>query len=348
MYIKWKNVPPSLIKEKPKIVIRSQNINDMLKAPIFKIRVNNKTEIPLLMNYVHLEGKCRTLMKALKNNHKINDNINWSWKGKQYGKLLQDIAMTCIIVSESFTIFFPFFFTKKMKEQEEQIYINNRVLFLKLLFQNKRIIYHCMINEKKWKSFFVCLNDLMISKFIMSPKYTELAAVFTRTFFYWTYDHVYYLIDNNFLQSLSKALINGYFHQQRRDSKLRLLIDFIIKIFYILGKNKHHDASEYDYGMRFYSNYILNASEKLSKTKRKSAFNNYLFQINKHTKQMNEFKRYEKKGMREPKFQFHLNTRLIKICANKKCKIYKNQKNNSSKLKICKGCKAVYYCSHKC
>ena len=54
------------------------------------------------------------------------------------------------------------------------------------------------------------------------------------------------------------------------------------------------------------------------------------------------------------KLTFHLNERIVmKICANNKCKKFKHTNdsifiNEVQVMKICKGCKTVYYCGRKC
>ena len=325
-------------------------LTDSSQYPIIKIEITKKRSFNLLMNYKHIKEKCNTLMKAFECNHKINDNINWNWKNKQYGNLLQEIAFNCIILSKSYNVFLPKLGDTKRNVMDEQIYINNHLFFLKLFFQNKRIVFMNMIQQNKWELFFICLNDLMNSKFIMSAKYTQLAQVLIRTFFYWTYEHMCFLIEHKFLQSISTALINGYFHKQQRDAKIRLMIDFILKIFYIIDKMTNVDNNDWRFDIDFFLKHILIDDHKLEKTKRKICYNNYLRQIQILRTTLFRWIICQRIGMRltDPEFIQHLNTKLFKICANKKCKIYKNETNPSLRMKICKGCKVVYYCSYKC
>ena len=230
-------------KKNPMKKIKKQQ---QLNFPKISIRMKNHQNINLIMNYDKLYEKCEIIMKALKNNDRITSNISWNWTHKSFFNLLYEIAFNCIILSDSFSMFLPKFINKNMNKKQECIYVSNRIFFLKLLFQNKRVVFLLMNNNEKWKCFFASFNDLMNSKQIGSEEYTELARVLMRTFFYWKYEHICFLDIIKFRKSISTALFYGYCTTKTQSSKLRLAIDFMVKILTIIKKDQSAPKYKYD------------------------------------------------------------------------------------------------------
>jgi len=350
----------------------------LVKITIYKKR---KTNIILKINHQNFNKCCKSLIQAFRNHQKFKTTIIWEWKNKLYANLLQKISLECIILNKTGLLgFLPCQKTNSYintSQQEEQFIINNCVIFFKLFFSHKRIIYVMMNNEKQWKYFFICFRNLMESKFIMSPKHLELVKIFTNTFCYWTYEHICYLKEIHFLNALSTAMINGYFHKWKRTEKLRVIVDFIIKIFYIFDNylykynerkqkyitfNKTIDENTYYQmnGPRLGKINYLQCDEKYNKLKifkKPQAYHNYILQMDTHMRNIDQFRKNQCKSFvntyYDNQLQFSdefvkLSMINMKICANAKCKKYTSNNDKFFKFKICKNCKIVHYCNRKC
>jgi len=325
-----------------------------VKLEIVKTRKNSTKLCININNFIECS---RQIFQAFQKFYFIKHNgINWKFISKQQEMLYQKISFQCLLLfSESYdTDYFSFLLPKHDHEDvdnnKNHIQVNNSLFMLKCLFRNKRIIYNWLNNTKKSVAVLSNLNYLMKSKHVISPKYTELIDLLTGTYIYWNCSHVLYLKKIGYLQSMAMALKTGYFRINHLTSpNLLFIINHTIKCFYILLKvhQNHNQLPSFDI-IELFEHYVDTIINKTKKTRKKQALINYSEKVGCFKREINKFLLYYGKGKSDPSLRSIINKKMVKICGNIKCQKYNQFKCKCKKMKICKECKMIYYCSEKC
>lgn len=166
---------------------------------------------------------------------------------------------------------------------------------------------------------------------------------------YWKYEHISFLINIGFLQSLAKTMRYKYFNKYKRNSDtLRKMIDLLMMIMYSITHSYSSDLAELLYNdwqrQLAIEKQRLNSNQKL--------FHNWSTHITQHQNLIksfvNSFSKYEMDYLLK-QLNDASGLKCMKICDNAKCNKYQcKDKHKFQKLKLCKMCKIVRYCSKKC
>ena len=250
-----------------------------------------------------------------------------SFKNSMIQKLIHDIAIQIMIKtnvgSELFLVDASQYDTQR---------IVNLNFFIRALFNNNLIVRYFMRHSVLWKPLFDLFKIILSHQCVFKYKFVLLCFLVLKTYTEWTIDHIAYFNKIELYKSLCMAVQTTSYH--KHEVAIHFIVRLIILTYFTLTKQQQNTEFWFD---NFY--HLMN--ETLSEQERTRAsyiLSRILFCF-----------RFGPPCILKP-IEYHSRFvmskgRKRKLCAN--CGVLKRRKNNV-KLKICEGCRLVYYCSKSC
>lgn len=200
-----------------------------------------------------------------------------------------------------------------------------------------------MNDHLKWNIVFKIFNNFMKSNVIMHDDYHVCSFAFLRTAYYWKMDHLKCLMEMGFMRSMSDVLFRAYYRLQHTNKHILQLVGSLSKIFYVIQKQQNIiDHFERELVIQIAVNIFTIPMKNLKA--RKNLHQKIL--SCKHT--INEFLTrcdISKQVLWKDDLSMVSPDRA---CGNNECSFDYLQNHKKIRLKICKGCKMIYYCSRCC
>jgi len=329
----------------------------------FQMIIYDKKPEILVINHFNKDKHVDKITKAFESGLLVQLNVNLQRNLMQHFMIIQSISFGLIIKSKILG-YFPLSVCEIMNAQKgfRHITIQNVNICLKMVWQNPLVLKQWMSSKSKWTLLFMLLLKLLKTHhpIIRLKECIDLILTLMNTNFRWNQKHFIWLIHHEFPRKCMEFLKHIYIHQKiaRKNMKSAFILfnKFFntTKIFYMYCKQK-----KYKIYFNSWINSISNAVEikhcRECQSKPQSMLDcSYFHQIaegffdrinkmvlNFHNLRIGSLTISQKYNIIPKKYQAFSR---VKLCANVDCL----QKNNDHKLKICKKCRVVYYCSRHC
>ena len=299
-----------------------------------KIFINdNKNQITI--NAHNVSKNCDRILDAFKKNHTIKYNIQWNAMYKDTNVLLNVMAKNIILkLSDKIDLFL----NDNISYEVNQIY--NLNFLMHILFVNNLIMKNFMNDVFKWKKLFVLFKKLLLHKHIMNPKCLSLAVLLSQTQIYWTIEHIRYLNEIEFYKAMCIGIKKSYFKNDFIN--VHNIVCSITYNYYVIVNNQQETQFWYTIFKRFMDQTLFRQKPQLTKKHKPST--KWLVSCCEYISFINKYKNIV---FDTEDNKIKSSYKKYKVCAYLKCSKLKTKKNKI-KMKICKGCMLVYYCSRKC
>ena len=316
-------------KDAKHIIININNISKCIEK--IKDSLNNGTQIVCNVN--------------MKKKNKVNENLN----------LIQMLSFELIIYKGIFFKFTPTTLTD----------IRNFNLILKLMWINPLIMKNFMKNKIQWSKYFKILKFLLIDcKFRTTKECIDLVLTITNLMIYSKIQHVKFLMDHDYGKAFCSFFRRVYLEQEKSSNALLLLIN-LTKIIWSICKWEDDTLIYLAQWMQDIRIILIKYCDiccwcNLNGRKKQKQCEIFHQRTRQLHDTLRELAISELQSMLQP---FHINqvknsnffllNRMLKLskknqtvslkkCGNNKCK------KKNVKLKICKKCQIITYCSKHC
>ena len=321
--------------------------------------INPQSTVPktISINRCNVSSSCNQLLYAHKKTYSIKHTISWeSLKCKSSINLIFDIGFELILKSSNFV---DLLINHQYKSSSQEypmikilIEIYNLEFFINIMFYNNLIIKKIFSDESKWKPLIMFFKRMWLyqKKQHLQSKYDSLALLLGKSQRYWNLEHYKYMVDIRFEKALLHSVYISFYHCK---------ISTIITVTYTILQNCKRQFIIEEDNHEIWLDFQNKIEKETKKYRRK--FNNKLKRSNYSMNLKRMIKVYDEfvddylvpvpvlMTSKPPKFYCATLQECVKPCAYNKCKNMKYIDSESKiKMKICKGCKLIYYCSRKC
>ena len=306
--------------------------NKTLKIIISK----NKNKDKILIHKNNVSESCDKLLKAYKNNCKIKHPLQWDCRDKNDHILINNIGIHIILKLNNENELFE-------KNKYSICQIENLDFFMNLIFGNNLIIKNWCKDETKWKPLFDFFAILLSHKHLMNPKFLSLTSLIAKTQIYWNINHIKYFHKIKLYKPLCIGIKKAYYANHPK--KMHNIVCTLTYNFRIIMNRSTKDKIWYRVYKHYMDKTLISQIGRTHRRRRKKwqmhvqGFCHYKFALFVEGYLNTVYDNSDNK-MRQT-YTAH------KVCAYLNCNKLKTKKNKI-KMKICKGCMLVYYCSRNC
>ena len=310
--------------------------NTTLEIIITKRKNKNK----ILIDKNNVSESCDKLLKAYKNNYKIKHPLQWHHLNKDIFILINIIG---IHIEIRLTDGFDLFSNKTNKYSISKI--KNLAFLLNIMFTNNLMLKKYMKDELQWKPLFDLFKIILSHKHVMNIKFLSLITLITKTQKYWNSDHLRYFHKIELYKALCIGIKTQYYQNNKYKTHPQYQMENIIYSITLNYYKVCYRSKETEIWYKRFKNImdttLISQQQQLriQKYRQMSIQSGYSY-----ISFVNKYRRIIC-GHQDvaPILYYHRH----KVCAHFNCSKIKTKKNKI-KMKICKGCLLVYYCSKKC
>ena len=334
----------------------------------FQIMIHNKKVDTFVINGENMEGSIEMIKDALESGllFKLDDN---SIKNiKQHFMIIQSISFG-LIINSKIDGYFPLSASQILQKEEGNYFsfvnIQNTNVCLKLIWQSRLILKQWMGDERKWRLVLVLLMNMLernIHTVYISNELIEFILTLMNTNIYWTKRHFIFLTNHHFPEIFMKFLKHIYITMSKQNKKppstLYISLLNATKILYMY----YYKQKNYKLSMSSWMEQIKNVVELeicldceiqnpnidhlyVNWDKMITIFFehvvNFIKKYNKSNSRIGRITTLQKKKIISKKYDIFSK---FALCGNINC----INENKYDRLKICKGCMMIYYCSKHC
>jgi len=317
----------------------------------FMLTFNEKYKKSIVINKNNAHKYIHNIKNSLKNGIQMKCNIDLKKIDdiKQHDNVIQMLTLELLINDDILCTFSP----------TTIIDIKNFNLILKLLWFNPLIMKKYMKNIEKWTKIYTILKFLLTDcKFRTTNECIDLILTITSSMIHLNMKHIKFLIDLDYGKAFCSFFRRIYLKQNKSPNVL-ILLTSITKIIWLHCMHDNKDNSFIYIGQWIqditfilfkYCNTCCWCELNRKNRKRQcEVFHEMTKRL--HNNLIETFISFKTKRLEfsnyfslKKIFKSSQKNRIIslKICGNGKCK------NNNVRLKICKKCRVIYYCSRHC
>ena len=322
----------------------------------------DKKKYIIVITHQNIESTFKIIENAL--NSKLLVKLDDDRLKNQYFMIIQSISFR-LILNSRIDGFFPLSVSelllppKVRNDYLSYTEIQNINICLKLIWQNQLMLKCWMKDRQKWFvlfSFLTNIFEIFKDSFIVPNPLSDLISTLMSTGPYWTKKHFIFLNENEVARSCMKFIKHTYLVSMRKkpSSALSDQLLNITKIFYM-----YHIQYDNQLKFRLWMKQIKDVSKGPCcdgcKERNPNAIPYFDKEMDNFMSNLRDFKKkYNKQNLTIGRITTSHKRQIIskkydifsdlKLCGNIDCK----NKNKYDKLKVCKGCRVIYYCNKYC